>query len=80
MLLWHSAMMLALDAATVMDMRLRMLASGRGSLPEMVLMMSEKYDAWEDARRIVVRGGNPLHVIDNYRRIVTANVARLSGR
>ena len=80
MLLWHSAMMLALDAAMVMDMRLRMMASGRGSVPEAFLMVSEKFDALEDARRILARGGNPAHVIDNYRKIVTANVVRLSER
>jgi hypothetical protein len=79
MLFWHSAMMLALDAAKVMEMRLRMIASGRGIPSEMLLMISEKLDAMEEARRILVRGGEPSLVIDNYRKIVAANVARLSG-
>jgi hypothetical protein len=72
-------MMLALDAAKVMEMRLRMIASGRGIPSEMLLMISEKLDAMEEARRILVRGGEPSLVIDNYRKIVAANVARLSG-
>jgi hypothetical protein len=72
-------MMLALDAAKVMEMRLRMIASGRGTPSEMLLMISEKLDAMEEARRILVRGGEPSLVIDNYRKIVAANVARLSG-
>lgn len=80
MLFWHSAMMLALDAAIVMEMRLRMIASGRGTSSEMLLMVSEKLDAMQVAQRIIVGGGHPSHVIDNYRKVVAANVARLSAR
>jgi hypothetical protein len=34
----------------------------------------------EEARTIVVRGGDPSLVIENYRRIVAANITRLSGK
>jgi hypothetical protein len=80
MLFWQAAMMLALDAAIVMEKRLQMIASGRSTPSEMLLMVSEKLDAMEDAQRIIAGGGNPSHVVDNYRKIVAANVARLSER
>jgi hypothetical protein len=35
--------------------------------------------AQEEAGAIILRGGNPSVVIDNYQKIVAANVARLSG-
>jgi hypothetical protein len=79
MLLWYSAMMLALDAAKVVEMRLRMMALGQGTPAEMFLMVTEKLEAMEDAGTIIIRGGDPSRIIDNYRKIVAANVARLSG-
>ena len=79
MFFWHSAMMLALDAAIVMEMRLRMIASGRGTPAEMLLMFNEKLDAMGAAQRVIVGGGQPSHIIDIYRKAVAASVARLSG-
>jgi ABC-type taurine transport system ATPase subunit len=79
MLLWYSAMMLALDAAKVVEMRLRMMALGQSTPAEMFLMVTEKLEAMEDAGTIIIRGGDPSRIIDNYRKIVAANVARLSG-
>ena len=35
--------------------------------------------ALEEAGAIILRGGNPSLVIDNYQKIVAANAARLSG-
>jgi hypothetical protein len=80
MLLWFSAMTLALDVAKVMEMRIRMTALGHQSTPsEMFLMVTEKLEATEDAKTIIIKGGDPEGVIDIYRRIVAANVARLSA-
>jgi hypothetical protein len=42
------------------------------------LLVTEKLDAMEQAKAIVIRGGDPSLIIDNYRKIVAANVARLS--
>ena len=57
----------------------RMMALGKSTPAEMLLMVSEKMDAMEEAKAIIARGGNPSLVIENYQKIVAANVARLSG-
>ena len=69
---------LMMDAARVIEIRLRMMAFGTSAPNEMILMVSEKLSAMEDAKAIMLRGGSPSHVIDNYQKIVAANVARLS--
>ena len=79
MLFWYSAMLLALDAVKVVDIRLRMIALGQSTPAEMLLMVIEKLDAVQDANSIIIRGGDPLLIIDNYRKIVAANVQRLSA-
>ena len=50
---------------------------GTSTPAEMFLMVSEKMDAMEH-KAIIARGGNPSLVIENYQKIVAANVARLS--
>lgn len=72
-------MTLLLDAGRVMEIRLRMMALGKSPPDEIVLMVTEKINAMEQASAIVMRGGSPSLVIDNYQKIVSANVARLSG-
>ena len=74
--------MLALlgEAARVIELRLQLMASGQATPQEMLLMLTEKMQAMEHAGRIISRGGSPATVIDNYRRIVSANVERLSAR
>lgn len=67
------------DAARVIEIRLRMMALGKSTTDEMFLMVTEKIKAMEQAKTIIIRGGNPSHVIDHYQKIVAANVARLSG-
>ena len=42
-------------------------------------MLNEKVDALGEARAILIRGGDATEVLDNYRKIVAANAARLSG-
>jgi hypothetical protein len=80
MLFWFPVVMLGIDALHVVEMRLRMIASGKSTPDEMFLMVAEKIGAMEEARTIVVRGGDPSLVIENYRRIVAANITRLSGK
>jgi hypothetical protein len=46
----------------------------------MILMVSEKMSAMEEAKAIMMRGGSPALVIHHYQKIVAANVARLSDR
>jgi hypothetical protein len=76
---WYSALTLMIDAMQVIDMRIKLIATGKGTSEEMFLMVNEKIDAMADARSILIRGGNSAHVIDNYRKIVAANVVRLSA-
>lgn len=73
-------MTLMADAARVIEIRLRMMALGKSTPAEMLLMVSEKLNAMEEAKAIIARGGNPSLVIENYQKIVAANVARLSGK
>jgi hypothetical protein len=42
-------------------------------------MVNEKVEALEEARAILIRGGDATQIIDNYRKIVAANAARLSA-
>ena len=80
MLMLFRMMTLMMDAARVIEIRLRMMALGESTPIEMVLMVTEKMSALEQAQAIIARGGNPSLVIENYQKIVAANVARLSER
>lgn len=79
MLPWYPALRLMIDAMRVIDMRLKLIAAGKGTSEEMYLMVNEKVEALFEAGNIFIRVGNSSHVIDNYCRIVAANVARLSA-
>ena len=63
----------------LLKIRLRMM-SAQALRPKCFLWLSEKMDAMEEAKAIIARGGNPSLVIENYQRIVAANVARLSAK
>jgi hypothetical protein len=78
-LLLFPLMTLMADAARVIEIRLRMMAFGQSTQAEIFLMVSEKVNAMEEAKAIMARGGHPSLVIENYQRIVSANVSRLSG-
>jgi len=78
-LMFFPLMTLMADAARVIEIRIRMMALGQSTPGEMFLMVSEKMNAMEEANAIIARGGNPSLVIENYQKIVAANVARLSG-
>jgi NAD(P)-dependent dehydrogenase (short-subunit alcohol dehydrogenase family) len=77
-LMLFSMMTLMADAVRVIEMRMQMMALGKSTPTEMQLMVSEKMNAMEEAKAIIARGGNPSLVIENYQRIVSANIARLS--
>lgn len=79
MLMFSPLMTLMADAARVIEIRVRMMALGQSTPAEMFLMVSEKMNAIEQAKAIIARGGNPSLVIENYQKIVAANVARLTG-
>jgi hypothetical protein len=78
MLMLFPMMTLMMDAARVIEIRLRMMALGESAPNETVPMVMEKLNAMDEAKAIMMSGGNPSHVTDNYQKIVTANVARLS--
>ncbi|MBB4365887.1 hypothetical protein GGD65_006956 [Bradyrhizobium sp. CIR18] len=79
MLFWFSALTLMADALEVMDVRLRQIAKGNGTSDEMFLMVTEKLDAASAVGAIFIRGGSCGDVLDHYRKIVAANVERLSA-
>ena len=79
MLFFFPMMTLMADAAQVIEMRLRAMAFGRSTTDEMFLMVAEKIDAMEQAKKIIILGGDASLVIESYQKIVAANVARLSG-
>lgn len=79
MLFLFPLMTLMADASRVIEMRLRMMALGKSTPDEMFLMVTEKINAMEQAKKIIIRGGDPSLVIENYQKIVAANVARLSA-
>ena len=75
-----SFLQLLAEASQVIDIRLRMMALGKASPNEVLLMVTEKIEAFERAGHILVRGGSAAHVVDNYRKVVAANFERLSSR
>ena len=78
MLFVYPMLTLMIDALNVIDLRLRLIAAGKSTPDEMFLMVNEKVDALEETRAIFMRGGDANQIIDNYRKIVAANAARLS--
>jgi hypothetical protein len=72
-------MTLMADAARVIEIRLRMMAIGKSTTDEVFLMITEKVEAMNQAKSIIISGGDPSHVIENYQKIVAANIARLSA-
>jgi hypothetical protein len=75
---WYPAMMLALEAGSVIDMRLWKIArGGHEGAAESHLMVKEKIDALFEAGTVLVGGGSSAQIIEMYRRHVAANAARL---
>jgi hypothetical protein len=78
-MLLFSLLALTADAARVIQIRTLMMALGTATPAEMRLMVVEKAEAMEKASGIMLRSGDLALVVDNYRKIVASNVARLSA-
>lgn len=76
---WYAAMMLTIEARNVIQIRLMRMALGEvGCGAELGLMVQEKVAALYEAGGILVGGGNPMSVIEMYRKHVAANARRLA--
>ena len=69
--------LLAMEAQTVIGMRLSQIAVGRGTAAETQLMVTEKMLALVEAAGTVAMGGSAHKVVRGYRKRVRANVRRL---
>jgi hypothetical protein len=69
--------MLTLEAQMVIWTRLSHAATGRGSVSENMLMVTEKVTAFAEAAATIAGGGSPHKVVKGYRRKVRANARRL---
>ncbi len=74
------ATLLAMEAQTVIGLRLGQIAMGRGSLAENQLMVTEKMLAFAEAAATVATGGSAHKVVKSYRKKVQANTKRLKRR
>ncbi len=72
--------LLAMEAQTVIGLRLGQIAMGRGSLAENQLMVTEKMLAFAEAAATVATGGSAHQVVKGYRKKVRANTKRLKRR
>jgi hypothetical protein len=79
MFFFYPMFTLMIDILNVIDMRLRLIAAGKSTPDEIFLMVNEKVEAFEEARAILMRGGDTTQILDNDRKIVGANAARLSA-
>ncbi|MCK1288594.1 hypothetical protein IVB41_32310 [Bradyrhizobium sp. 44] len=69
---------LPVEALQVIELRLRLLAAGKGTPDEIFLVVNEKIDALAEARNILIRSGAPAEILDNHRKIIAASALRLS--
>jgi hypothetical protein len=74
------AMLLALEAQSVIAMRLTSIALGRGTPTENTRMASEKVGAFLEAATTLATGGSAHKVVRGYRKHVRANGRRLRQR
>ncbi len=72
--------LLAMEAQTVIGLRLSQMALGRGSPAENQLMVTEKMFALAEAATTVATGGSAQKVVKGYRKKVQANTRRLKRR
>ena len=71
------ATMLAVEAQSVIAMRLTSAALGRGTHAENTRMVTEKVSAFIEASAALAAGGSPHKVVRGYRKHVRANARRL---
>ena len=77
--MFHSLMMLAIDANYVVGLRvMKLMLGGRGARREAQLMVSEKIDAAVEASASLMAGTSGDEIVHRYRRRVAANAKRLS--
>lgn len=77
---WHTITMLALEAQSVVSLRLAKIGcGGPEAIEEMRLMFSEKTSAAMEAGAAMALGSTPLGIVDRYRDHVAANHARLTS-
>jgi hypothetical protein len=69
--------MLAVEAQSVISMRLAQIAVGRGSAAETQLMVTEKMLAPTEAATTMATGGSAHHIVKDYRKKVQVNAKRL---
>jgi hypothetical protein len=76
--MFHSLMMLAIDANRVVALRvMKLMLGGRGARREAQLMISEKIDAAVEASASLMAGASGDEIVRRYRRHVAANAKRL---
>ena len=76
---WYFALLLAIESGSVVELRLRSLATGRvDAREEAWLMVGEKLDAAIKAGSMIMNGSRPAEVLNFYRLHVAANAARLA--
>lgn len=69
--------LLAMEAQTVIGIRLSQIAMGRSTAAETQLMVTEKMLAFVEAAVTMATGGSAHAVVSGYRKHVRANVKRL---
>ena len=69
--------LLAMEAQTVIGIRLSQIAMGRGTAAETQLMITEKMLAFAEAAVTMATGGSAHTAVSGYRKHVRANVMRL---
>jgi hypothetical protein len=69
--------LLAMEAQTVIGIRLSQIAMGRSTAAETQLMVTEKMLAFVEAAATMATGGSAHTVVSGYRKHVRANVKRL---
>jgi len=76
--MFHSLMMLAIDANRVVGLRvMKLMLGGRGARREAQLMVSEKIDAALKASASLMAGASGDEIVRQYRQRVAANAKRL---
>ena len=76
--MFHSLMMLAIDANRVVGLRvMKLMLGGRGARREAQLMVGEKIDEAFKASASLMAGASGNEIVRQYRRRVAANAKRL---
>jgi hypothetical protein len=76
--MFHSLMILAIDANRVVGLRvMKLMLGGKGARREAQLMVSEKIDAAFEASASLMAGASGDEIVRRYRRRVAANAKRL---